>query len=123
MPAVWCVYHVKKCSHARPAPKDKYVVIVCRESTLMGFLINTRIHPYILKRSDLLACQAVIEASSHRCLQHDSYVDCIDLYPFDDAELLDARESISEQAKAEIKKAVSNSKTIEKRYRNLILGT
>ena len=88
----------------------------------MGFLINSTIHPFIQKRSELLACQADIEAASHACLDYDSYVDCIDLYEFEDAELTHSRGAISDQAKAEIKKAVTHSKTIEKRYKRLILG-
>ena len=105
-----------------PTPKDKLVAIVCRDLKPMGFLINSGVNRYIQKQPDLLACQAVIEASSHRCLDHDSYVDCVDLYPFEDAELVDGRDPISKQARAEIEKAVANSKTIEKRYKKLILG-
>lgn len=88
----------------------------------MGFLINTGIHPLIQKRPELLACQALIEKSHHRCLSHDSYVDCIDLYDFEDEELVEGAVPISEQAMLRIKEAVDKSKTIEKRYKKLILG-
>ena len=122
MPAVWRIYHVENCSHTRPAPKDKFVAIVCRDLKLMGFLINSNVNRYIQKHPDLLACQAIIEASNHSCLGHDSYVDCVDLYSFEDAELADGRDPISKQARAKIEKAVANSKTIETRYKKLILG-
>lgn len=122
MPDLWCIYHIKNCRHTRPSPKSKLVAIVCRDSKAMGFLINSNVHPLIQKRHDLLACQAYLESASHPCLNYDSYVDCIDLYEFEDAELTNKRGAISERAKEEIMKAVTNSKTIEKRYKKLILA-
>lgn len=88
----------------------------------MGFFINSSIHEYIQNRPDLLASQAVIEESNHKCLSRDSYVNCIKLYPFEDTELVEDRGSISEQAMIRIKEAVDKSKTIEVRYKKLILG-
>lgn len=88
----------------------------------MGFLINSNIHKYIQNRPDLLICQAIIEESNHKCLSRDSYVDCIDLYEFEDTELVEDCGPISKQAIAQIKEAVNNSKTIEGRYKKLILG-
>ncbi len=88
----------------------------------MGFLVNSNIHRYIQKRPDLLACQAIIEESNHKCLSHDSYVDCIDLYEFEDTKLVEDSGSISQRARTRIKKAVSNSKTIAERHKKLILG-
>ena len=88
----------------------------------MGFLINSNICPYIQNHPGLLASQAVIEESNHKCLNRDSYVDCVDLYEFEDAQLVNECEPISKQAMARIKEAVNNSKTIEVRYKKLILG-
>lgn len=88
----------------------------------MGFLINSSIHKYIQNRPVLLASQAFIEESNHKCLSRDSYVDCIDLYKFEDTELIEDYGPISEQAIIRIKEAVDNSKTIEVRYKKLILG-
>lgn len=123
MSSIWRVYHVKDCSHARPIPKDKFVAIVCKDLKRMGFFINTKVHPYIQNHPDLLACQAVIEAENHSFLDYNSYVDCIDLYQFEDAVLVDDCGPISKQAKLEIKRAVANSKLLEKRHRELILGS
>jgi hypothetical protein len=120
MPAIWHIYYVKNCRHAIPVPKDKLVVIVCVSIKPRGFLINTRIHPFIQNRADLLVCQAAIEAANHKCLDYDSYVDCKDLYPFEDDELLDVRDPVSSQARTEIKKAVAASKTIEPCYKKII---
>lgn len=122
MSDIWHIYHVQNCSHVRPTPKNKYVAIVCRDLAPMGFLINSSIHKYIQNRPDLLASQAVIEESNHKCLSRDSYVDCIDLYEFEDTELVEDYGPISEQAMIRIKEAVDNSKTIEVRYKKLILG-
>jgi len=122
MPEIWHLYHVQNCRHARPVPKDKYVAIVCRDLEPMGFLINSVIHRYIKNRPELYICQAFIEKANHKCLSRNSYVDCIDLYKFKDVELTEDYGSISKRAVARIKRAVSNSKTIEKRYKKLILG-
>lgn len=88
----------------------------------MGFLINSSIRKFIQNQPHRLRCQAIIEESNHKCLSRDSYVDCIDLYEFEDAELIEDYGPISKQAMARIKGAVTNSKTLEKRYKKLILG-
>ena len=121
MPDTWCIYHVKNCSHTRPVPKDKFVVIVCRDSTCMGFLINTRIHPFILKQPELLKSQVKIKVSDYNFLDYDSHIDCKDLYDFEDEELLDRRVPVNIITKAEIRKAIGDSATIEPRYQKLIL--
>jgi len=120
MPDTWCIYHITNCSHARPTPKDKFAAIVCRDAECMGFLINSSINKFILNRPPLLVCQVKIKASDYGFLDHDSYIDCIDLYPFEDTELIDRLCSIDVATKAEIKKAVVNSKTIAPYYQRLI---
>ena len=88
----------------------------------MGFLINSTISKYIQNRPHLLICQALIEESNNKCLSRDSYADCIDLYEFEDTELIEYYDPISKQAMARIKEAVKSSKTIEVRYKKLILS-
>ena len=87
----------------------------------MGFLINSTVHAWIRSNPDRLACQAEISASDHSCLNHDSYVDCLDLYEFSDWELRQARDEVSEQARQNIRAAVTKSKTIETKFKKLIL--
>lgn len=87
----------------------------------MGFLVNTSVHPFIQNRPDLLTCQVKIKASDYNFLDHDSFIDCVELYPFNNGFLLDNRAHINQFTKAGIKKAVFISKTIEKRYKELIL--
>ncbi len=88
----------------------------------MGFLINSGIHPFILKRPELTVCQVEIKASNYRFLNHNSYIDCIELYDFEDAELSDRCTPINIVTKAEIKKAVEGSRTIVARHQKLILS-
>lgn len=121
MPDTWCIYHVLKCSHTLPFPKDKFVVIVCRDSRCMGFLVNTVIHPFILNRPGLLKAQIKIKVSDYSFLDHDSYIDCKDLYDFEDGELCNTRAPVNIITKAEVRKIVRDSDTIEPRYQKLIL--
>lgn len=88
----------------------------------MGFFINKDIIPFIQDNPDLLACQVVIKASHHKCLQCDSYVQCGDLKTFDDTQLTEGREPVHAQTKAAIKDAVSNARVLSKREIDLILG-
>lgn len=86
----------------------------------MGFLVNSTINQYILKRSYLYECQVMLSASDYGFLSHDSYLDCGRIYGFEDAELVIGLELVNDKTKAKIKKAVSTSKTIEKKYKDLI---
>jgi hypothetical protein len=119
MPAIWHIYHIKNSRHTTPS-KNKLVIIVCISVKYMGFFINTDISNFVKNRPDLLACQVVIKASEHKCLKYDSYVDCAHIYPFEDAELSDIRDSISNHARTKIRKAVALSKTIEGCYKEII---
>ena len=120
MPDIWRVYLVRNCCHTHPS-KDKFVVIMCRDIEFMGFLINSKISKFVLKKPDLLACQVILSTSDYGFLSHDSYLDCSQIYPFGDTELVIGRERINEKTKSEIKNVVSTAKTIEKHYKNLIL--
>ena len=124
MPQIWNIYHINNCRHARPAPKPKFVAIVCHDIEYMGFLINSNIHSYIQRRPYLLNGQALIDVAAHPFLNGDSYADCNELYEFEDSELIggNCRGAIGIQAKAAIKKAVSLSKGIAPHYQNLILS-
>ena len=120
MPDVWRIYRVKKCSHTHP-PKDKFVVIVCRESRCLGFLINSEINQFTAKKPHLFQCQVSLKKADYHFLFHDSYLDCARLYPFDDGELVVGLDLVNAETKAEIKTVVSKAKTIARRYVKLIL--
>lgn len=121
-PRLWHIYHVKNCRHAKPAPKSKFIAIVCQDEAPMGFMINTKLRPWILKRPHRRASQVLIAASHHPFLVHDSYVDCTELYEFADGELNNLRGAISGQAKRQIRNAVAASLTLARRHKELILG-
>lgn len=119
MPDIWRIYRIENCRHTHP-PKLKFVVIVCKDIDYMGFLVNSRINRFIQKKPDLLECQVILNKSGYRFLFHDSYLDCSEIYPFEDAELVVGLELVNDKTKLEIKTVVSKAKTIEKRYQNLI---
>ena len=122
MSYVWDVFHVANCQHTNP-PKDKFVVIVCEDVHCMGFLVNSRIGKYISRRPARLACQAKLSKTDYYFLTHDSYLDCFKLLPFRRDELVDGRGQVNDNDKAEILRVVAQAKTIEPRYKKLILGT
>jgi len=119
MPDIWRVYRVKYCAHTNP-PKNKIVVIVCRDVEFMGFLVNSTINRFITARPDMFVCQIMLSKSDYGFLFHDSYLDCAQIYPFGDEELVIGLKFISEKTKTEIKQVVSKAKTIEERYKKLI---
>ena len=122
MAHTWYIYHVEKSRHTKPIPKDKFVIIACIDTKPWGFFINTEINQFKQNQPELLACQVPIKAANHKCLDHDSYVDCTDLLPFEDTELIDIKDKVDQQTQSEIKKAVAKSKTLVVRHRKIILG-
>jgi hypothetical protein len=121
MPEIWRVYRVINCRHTHPR-KNKFVVIVCKDLEYMGFLINSSINQYISKRLYLLKCQVLMSSSDYGFLPHDSYLDCGQIYTFEDDELVVGLEVVNAKTKGEIKATVSGSKTVAKRYIKLILS-
>jgi hypothetical protein len=63
------------CSLVDP-PHDKFVVVLCLEPKPLFAFINSKIRPFIQARQSLLDAQVEIDCRNHRCLHHDSYVDC-----------------------------------------------
>jgi hypothetical protein len=122
MPNVWCIYHVKNSPHTRPIPKNKFVVIVCNDDKYYwGFFINTEVREFIKKHQKMLKCQVPIKLSQYSFLDYDSYINCVELYPFDKNKLTDRKSVVNIVTKAEIKKVVKDSETIETYLIKLIL--
>jgi hypothetical protein len=119
MAFVWWFFFVRNTLYTVPR-KDKYVLIVCTDAHCNGFFVNSTINPFTSKHPELLACQVPLKASDYRFLQHDSYLDCSQLFPFDSDELLDGRGSVTEQTKAEVKRAVAGAVTIPQKYKDLV---
>lgn len=116
---VWRIYYDSNCRHTTPQ-KPKLVVIVCISTQPMGFLINTDIPRFIKNNPELLLGQIVIKTADYNCLSHDSYIDCTQLYPFENA-ILESRDCVNNKTKMAIKMAVSASVTIERCYKKIIL--
>jgi hypothetical protein len=49
------------CTHTKPFPKNKFIVIICFETTAMGFLINSQINQFVQKRPSLMPCEVKLE--------------------------------------------------------------
>jgi len=118
---LWQVYHVTNCRHTSP-PKDKFVVIVHIDGNALGVFINTRISSWIQARPNLIVCETTISAAEHPFLNYDSWVDCQDLYPYTDAELVSGRGIVSETAKCSILNAIHLCPKLERKYKNAILA-
>ena len=108
---LWC--------HVTNPPKEKFCVCVRRQPTPLFFLVNTEIHAYIQDRPELLRQQVELSATTHKFLDHDSWVDCKELIGVHSVEeqLQDdpAREKgvISRSVARASLKAVANSKTLQ----------
>ena len=120
MHATWCIYYVKDCPCTTPH-KDKFISIVCADIAPMGFLINTLIHKFIQERPNLLACQVPIKQSEYGFLNHDSYINCTELFALDDNKLTVSKGKIKKQTISDIKAAVAGAKTIPAYYKKLII--
>jgi hypothetical protein len=106
MASQWEIFYIKSCYYAKPNPKDKFVLIAYIDPSPHGFFINSKINNYISKRPYLLSCEAKILSNQHNFLDHDSFVDCREIFRFNDSELTDSRGLLSADGQAEVKKAV-----------------
>ncbi len=116
----WQVFYLF-CHYALPNPKHKYIVIVCVEPLLLGFMINSKINPYAATRPKLLACYSLLKVNQHAFLQHNSYVDCSTPCPFSASELINPQGFICEESKQDILQAVKACTELEQRYKKMIL--
>lgn len=63
------------CGFTNP-PKEKYVVLVHLDDEPLIFVVNSKIHQFIVSRPDLNRCQVKLNADDYPFLSHDSYLDC-----------------------------------------------
>jgi hypothetical protein len=118
---LWHIYLAENCFHTDP-PKDKYVVISHIDESIMGFLINSKITPWLSRHPNLVVCEAVITAQGHSFLKYNSFVDCQKIYPFYDWELTRHVGEVSPNAKLSILQALSVCPTLERKYKTAILS-
>ncbi len=115
------VFYIQNCRHAKPHPKNKYVVVVCITSHCLGFFINSRVNPFIRNHPHLSSCEVLIETKHHSFLHHDSYIDCREAFIFAEYELGDRQGTVSEAAKKAVYNAVSSCSVLPRRLKKMIL--
>lgn len=87
----WDVYFVINSRHAKPLPKDKFVVVACFDPNPCGFFINTRVNDFIQRNAHLMGCEVQLSAAEHAFLSYDSWLDCREILSFHESELSDKR--------------------------------
>lgn len=92
LPKIWSVYYFF-CTHTTPQ-KNKFIVITFYDVKPMGFLINSEIHPFIANKYHLRVCQVPLAQENHSFLNHDSYLDCQEVFPLTGLDQLDYRGEI-----------------------------
>jgi len=117
----WRIYFVTDVRQTVPIAKDKLISIVVVTDLGRGFMVSSEIDVWTQISEQRMACQAKILASEHKCLTHDSWVNCFSLLTFWDEELTEKRDKLSKNAMVSIRQAVSNSPTIETRFKRAIL--
>lgn len=66
-------------------PKFKRCVVACLSPSPILLLINSEINDFINNRDELRSMQVLIDRVSHNFMDHDSWIDCAQLfgYPLD----------------------------------------
>jgi len=116
----WQVYFIVNCRHAKPLPKDKYVVVACFDPNPCGFFINSRVNPFIQNQPALAACEAPLSATDHPFLSHNSWLDCRDILSFRADELSDLRGVISPHVIPTVVSIVQACPVLRNRFKKLI---
>jgi len=63
------------CNFTTP-PKDKFIVVLSTSPLILSFVINSKIHPFIMARPELLNLQVEISTIDYPFLTHNSYIAC-----------------------------------------------
>ena len=87
----------------------------------MDFFINSRINSYIANRPYLLSCEAKIDSCQHTFLAHDSYVDCREIFHFNNDELTNSRGGLSADGKIAVTNSVNSCPVLEKIHKDRIV--
>jgi hypothetical protein len=119
----WEIFHIESCRHAKPNPKNKFVLIAYINPSPHGFFINSKINKYIENKPYLLSCEAPILSNQHNFLVRDSYVDCREMFPFDSDELTDSKGLLSMDGQSSVLKAVDLCPVLEQIHKNRINNT
>jgi hypothetical protein len=119
----WQVYYVF-CQQAKPNPKHKFVVVAHVNKTwCYAFFINSVINPFIANNPKLMPCEVALAASSHTFLQHDSFIDCRDVYTFPLTNMTDFRGQLDVSIIPNVLTAVSACPVLKRGQKKVILGS
>jgi hypothetical protein len=116
-----------RCDSTTP-PKPKFCICVQVDPRPFFLLINSEINPYIEARSQLRAQQIAIAQADHTFLDHDSWIDCTEVHPVDNAANQLAghagclRGVIAAATCAQVVEAVTASRTLPKARKDIILA-
>lgn len=116
----WDVYFVVNSRHAKPLPKDKFVVIACFDPNPCGFFINTKVNDFIQASPQLMACEVLLSVAVHPFLSYDSWLDCREILSFQEAELADKRGALVTTAIMDVLAAVDACPVLRPRFKRLI---
>lgn len=117
MPEQWDVFHIVNCHHARPHPKNKYLLIAYVYPQIHGFFINSKINPFIKKSQHLLPCEAAIFCRHNLFLAHDSFVDCREVFSLERDELTDLRGRLDASGIRAVREAVRKCAVLEREHK------
>lgn len=116
-------------------PKNKFLVVVHvdpKEDLVLGFFINSEIHPFLKSNPDLLICQFQMKKAKYGFLINDSFLDCSDLQDQIGLEELaahltevedDYKGEVAEEDLVEIIQLVNSAKTISEYDKDLIMNS
>ena len=121
MASKWEIFHIVNCTHAKPFPKNKFLLIAYVDPQPHGFFINSRVNAYVQQRPHLMRCEASIQAADHPFLHHDSVVDCRDIFPLHQNDLIDSRGHLSSAGIASVESAVVACPVLERLHKRHIL--
>jgi hypothetical protein len=120
----WEVYYLW-LEAMRPEAKYKFVVIAhVEDGWVLGLVVNSRVNAFYADKPILAPCHAPIDQASHGFLDHDSFVDCTEVFVVPSAHLsADAkRGELSEALQAAVLRAVADCPKLKIKHRKLILG-
>lgn len=119
----WEVYHLW-LEAMRPEAKYKFVVIAhVEDSYALGFVINSRVNDFYANKPELAPCHVAISQADHPFLEHDSFVDCTEVFTVPSVNLsADAkRGGLSEASQAAVLRGVEVCPVLRTKHKKLIV--
>jgi hypothetical protein len=90
------------------------------DSVAYGCFINSNISQWLQARPNLLVCEVSIPGLNYHGINHDSWVDCQELYEFTDSELNERIDVVSDTLKEDILNAIHLCPKLPRKYKAAI---